>query len=216
MISVRSIEPSDRPWVVRQLENAFADVTVARKGILIDASVLPGFVASDGGRVVGLLTYYAAPSCGCEVVAIISTEEGRGIGQGLMDAARDYAEAAGYRRLWLITTNDNTRAIRFYQRWGMDLCGFYRHGVRRSRKVKPSIPERGTDGIPLEHELEFEMLLGGTVHSEAGRGVRSSYPGLLPEARSAWSRWAYKPFSDLYYLVRSQGNKELVPRLQTR
>ena len=144
------------------MENAFAGATVARKGVLIDASILPGFVATDGGRLVGLLTY-AAASGECEVVALISTEEGRGIGRGLMDAVRDYPEAAGYRRLWLITTNDNTRAIRFYQGWGMDLCAFYCYGVRRSRKVKPSIPERGADGIPLEHELEFEMLLGGTV-----------------------------------------------------
>jgi ribosomal protein S18 acetylase RimI-like enzyme len=165
MISVRPIEPGDQPWVVRRLENAFAGATVARKGVLIDASILPGFVATDGGRLVGLLTY-AAASGECEVVALISTEEGRGIGRGLMDAVRDYAEAAGYRRLWLITTNDNTRAIRFYQGWGMDLCAFYRYGVRRSRKVKPSIPERGVDGIPLEHELEFEMLLGGTVRPE--------------------------------------------------
>jgi ribosomal protein S18 acetylase RimI-like enzyme len=162
MISVSAIEPGDQPRVVHRLKNAFAGVTVARKGVLIDASVLPGFVASDGGRLVGQQTYDVA-SGECEVVAIISTEEGRGIGRGLMDAARDFAEAAGYRRLWLITTNDNTRAIRFYQRWGMDLCAFYRHGVRRSRKVKPSIPERGVDGIPLEHE--FEMLLGGTVRS---------------------------------------------------
>ena len=158
MIRVRPTELGDQPWVVRRLEDAFGDVTVARKGVLIDASALPGFVATDGGRPVGLLTYNVAHG-ECEVVAIISTEEGRGIGRALMDAARDHATAAGYRRLWLITTNDNSRAFRFYQLWGMDLYGFYRHGVRRSRRVKPSLPERGADGIPLDHELEFEMLL---------------------------------------------------------
>jgi hypothetical protein len=41
----------------------------------------------------------------------------------------------------------------------MDLCAFHRHGVRRSREAKPSLPTRGTDGIPLDHELEFELLL---------------------------------------------------------
>lgn len=164
MIRVRSIERGDRPWVVRRLEDAFGDVTVARKGILIDASVLPGFVATNGGRPVGLLTYEAAHA-ECEVVAIISTEECRGIGRALMDAARDHAAAAGYRRLWLITTNDTTRAFRFYQLWGMDLCAFYRHGARRSREVKPSLPERGADDIPLDHELEFELLLGVTACS---------------------------------------------------
>jgi ribosomal protein S18 acetylase RimI-like enzyme len=164
-------------------ERAFAGVTAARKGVLIDASVLPSFVASDGGRLVGLLTYDAAPG-ECEVVAIISTEEGRGIGRSLMDAARDYAEAAAYRRLWLITTNDHTRAIRFYQRWGMDLCALYRHGVRRSKKVKPSIPARRADGIPREHELEFEMLLGSTVRSEVSVREGTNRGRNLPRIRT--------------------------------
>ena len=159
MIRVRSIERGDRPWVIRRLEEAFGGVTMARKGVLVDASVLPAFVATDGcGRLVGLLTYDTAHG-ECEVVAIVSAEEGRGIGQALMDAVRDRAAAAGYRRLWLITTNDNTRAFRFYQLGGMDLCAFYRHGVRRCRELKPALPERGTDDIPLDHELEFEMLL---------------------------------------------------------
>jgi ribosomal protein S18 acetylase RimI-like enzyme len=132
MIRVRSIEGVDRPWVALRLEGAFGGVEVARKGVSIDASVLPGFVATDGGRPVGLLTHDVAHG-ECEVVAILSTERGLGIGRALMDAARDHAVAAGCLRLWLITTNDNIRAFRFYQRWGMDLCAFYRHGARRSR-----------------------------------------------------------------------------------
>jgi GNAT superfamily N-acetyltransferase len=176
MINVRPLERGDRPWVVGRLEDAFGDVTVARKGVLIDASVLPGFVATDDGRPVGLLTCNAAQG-ECEVVAIISTEEGRGIGRALMDAVRDHAVAAGYHRLWLITTNDNTRPIRFYQIWGMDLCAFYRHGARRSRKVKPALPERGADGIPLDHELEFEMLLDDRVRSSVSqRGAKQPGP----------------------------------------
>ena len=131
---------------------------MARKGVLIDASNLPGFVVTEDGRPVGLLTY-AAVDGECEVVAILSTEESRGIGRALMNAVRDHALAAGYHRIWLTTTNDNARAFRFYQLWGMDLCAFYRHGARRSREVKPSLPERGADGILLDHELEFEMLL---------------------------------------------------------
>jgi ribosomal protein S18 acetylase RimI-like enzyme len=159
VIRVRPVERGDRAWVVRRLEEAFGGVTVARKGVAIDASALPGFVATDGGQPVGLLTYDVAHG-ECEVVSIVSTEAGRGIGRALMDAVRDHAAAAGCRRLWLVTTNDNTRAIRFYQLWGMDLCAFYRHGARRSREVKPSLPEQGADGIPLDHELELELLLG--------------------------------------------------------
>jgi hypothetical protein len=40
------MEYGDRPWVVCRLEEAFGDVTVVRKGVLIDASALPGFVAT--------------------------------------------------------------------------------------------------------------------------------------------------------------------------
>jgi ribosomal protein S18 acetylase RimI-like enzyme len=144
------------------LRDAFGDVTVARRGVPVDASVLPGFIATDGGRPVGLLAHHAVRG-ECEVVAIVSDREGRGIGRALMDAVRDHAASAGHHRLWLVTTNDNTRAIRFYQRWGMDLCAFHRHGARRSRGVKPSLPERGLDGIPLDHELEFELLLGAAA-----------------------------------------------------
>jgi ribosomal protein S18 acetylase RimI-like enzyme len=152
------MQDDDRLWVIRRLENAFGDATVARKGASIDASVLPGFVAYLGGRPVGFLTYEAAHG-ECEVVAIISVEEGMGIGRALMDTARDHAVTAGYRRLWLVTTDDNTRALRFYQQWGMNLCAFYRHAAHLSRRAKPSLPERGADSIPLEHELEFELLL---------------------------------------------------------
>jgi ribosomal protein S18 acetylase RimI-like enzyme len=171
MISVRHIVPGDRPWVVHRLDDAFGDVNVARKGSLIDASVLHGFVATDGGRPVGFLTYDVAGG-ECEVVTIISTKEGRGIGRALMDAVRDHAASAGCRRLWLVTTNDNARAFRFYQRWGMDLCAFHRHGVRYSRKLKPSLPERGADGIPMDHELEFEMLLNVTDRNAIREGTR--------------------------------------------
>ena len=152
MIRVRPYGSADGPWVARRLGDAFG-------GVLIDASVLPGFVATDGGRPIGLLAHDSADG-ECEVVAVLSTERGLGVGRALMDAARDRAEASGCRRLWLVTTNDNARALRFYQRWGMDLCAFHRHGARRRREAKPSLPLLGADGIPIEHELEFELDLG--------------------------------------------------------
>jgi ribosomal protein S18 acetylase RimI-like enzyme len=44
-----------------------------------------------------------------------------GVGRALLDAVREEAVEAGCRRLWLVTTNDNTHALRFFQRWGLDL-----------------------------------------------------------------------------------------------
>ena len=69
------------------------------------------------------------------------------------------ARAAGCRRVWLVTTNNNVAAIAFYQRLGMDLRALHRHAVRVSRELKPTIPERDAAGIRIDHELEFELLL---------------------------------------------------------
>jgi GNAT superfamily N-acetyltransferase len=96
----------------------------------------------------------------CELVTIRSLREGRGVGRALLNAVRDAAHEAGCTRLWLITTNDNLRALELYQRWGMEIVALHRHAVTKARRhLKPSIPERGTHGIPIAHELELELRL---------------------------------------------------------
>jgi ribosomal protein S18 acetylase RimI-like enzyme len=40
----------------------------------------------------------------------------------------------------LITTNDNLRAIGFYQRLGYQLVNVYPNAVEKSRKIKSEIP----------------------------------------------------------------------------
>jgi len=76
-----------------------------------------------------------------------------------MRRAIDNARQNGAKRLYLYTTNDNTRAIRFYQQMGMNLEAFDLNAVERSRKLKPCIPLTGCDGIPIRHELRFGMEL---------------------------------------------------------
>lgn len=61
----------------------------------------------------------------------------------------------------MITTNDNINALRFYQKRGFDMAGFYYNSLEVSRKLKPEIPLIGENGIPLKHEILFEMLLDG-------------------------------------------------------
>jgi ribosomal protein S18 acetylase RimI-like enzyme len=133
---------------------------VARRGELVDPSALPGFVALLDGQRAGLVTY-AVRGDSCEVVTIRSLREGRGVGRALLDAVRAAASEAGCRRLWLITTNNNLRALALYQRWGMDIVAFYHGAVALSRSVKPSIPERDESGISIDHELELELRLDG-------------------------------------------------------
>jgi NAD(P)-dependent dehydrogenase (short-subunit alcohol dehydrogenase family) len=158
-IEVRPLEQDDRDWANERLRSAWGE-GAARLGELVDYRALPGFVAEAHGRRVGLLTYSIRGDA-CEVVTLNSFEEGRGVARALLDAARDAALAAGCTRLWLITSNDNVRALRLYQRWGLELVALHRDAVDRARReLKPGIPERGEDGIPIAHELEFEWKLG--------------------------------------------------------
>ena len=92
-----------------------------------------------------------------------------GIGTALIDAVRSVAVANKIRRLWLITTNDNIEALRFYQRRGFSLVTIHRNALEESRKLKAEIPAIGSNGIPLRDELELEMLLQPAVPLDAKR-----------------------------------------------
>ena len=155
---VRSLTDADQSWKLATLQRGWGTTTVARLAELVDAAPLSGFVALDGDERVGLLTYLER-SDGIEVATIQALEQGRGVGRALMDAVYEHAVQREAPRLWLVTTNDNLRAFAFYQQWGMDLIRVIRNGVDASRRVKPSIPTIGSAGIPVRHELEFELVV---------------------------------------------------------
>lgn len=111
-----------------------------------------------GNEPVGLATYHLDGDS-CEIVTLDSLVEGRGIGSALVAEIEKAATAAGCRRLWLVTTNDNLAALRFYQKRGFVLVAVHPNALEQSRQLKPSIPTVGVDGIPLRDEIELEMLL---------------------------------------------------------
>lgn len=108
-----------------------------------------------------------------KLLAVLPQAQRRGIGTALLAAARGAARAAGCRRLWLITTNDNTPAIRFYERRGFHVVAVHVGAVIAAREVKPEIPLLGVGGIPIEDEVEMESRLdvsGPGVVGGAGGG----------------------------------------------
>jgi RimJ/RimL family protein N-acetyltransferase len=88
-----------------------------------------------------------------------SLASGLGVGSLLIDAVKSAAISSRCRRLWLITTNDNTPALRFYQKRGFQLVALHRDAVTQSRNLKPEIPALGCDGIQVRDEIELEILL---------------------------------------------------------
>ncbi|AQZ70897.1 hypothetical protein BKM31_35380 [[Actinomadura] parvosata subsp. kistnae] len=158
-ISVREIRPGDLPAVTRVLTESWGGTTlmVLGSGRQVDAAKLPGFVAEVEGELAGLVTYLEDGGA-VEIASLDAVLPGKGVGRALLDAVRAVAAERGARRLWLITTNDNTHALRFYQRYGFDLVALHRNAMDRVRAIKPGIPAE-SDGIPIRHELELELLL---------------------------------------------------------
>jgi ribosomal protein S18 acetylase RimI-like enzyme len=155
---IRPSNKEDKPWVENLMQEWWAGPEQVTRGRVLRADELPGFVAVEKGKPMGLITY-RIDGVECEIVTMNSLSGGKGVGTALIDTVRDVAAEAGCRRLWLITTNDNTGALRFYQKRGFRLVAVHRNAVEKSRKLKPEIPMTGNDGIPVRDEIEMELIL---------------------------------------------------------
>jgi ribosomal protein S18 acetylase RimI-like enzyme len=157
---VRPIRAADRDWVIEELVRNWGTAQISSLGVWHDADGLPGFVAWRTGERVGLATH-TPPNRGqgCEVITLSSRVEGVGVGGMLLEACVAEARRAGCRRVFLTTTNDNLRAIGFYQKRGWSMVAVHRGAMDRARALKPAIPLVGFNGIPMHDEIEFELGL---------------------------------------------------------
>jgi ribosomal protein S18 acetylase RimI-like enzyme len=155
---MRPLTPQDAGWVARFVAERWGSAVVVSRGRVHTPASLPGFLAVRDGEPVGLVTYEMQGDR-CEVVTLDSLARGKGIGTALIDEVRRAAGAAGCRRLWLISTNDNLGALRFYQKVGFALVALYPDAIGTSRQLKPEIPLIGEDGIPIRDEIELAMEL---------------------------------------------------------
>ena len=156
--TIRHVHAEDQDWILGLVREWGADFIVSR-GRKIFPTRLPGFCAVGlAGEGLGLATYEIA-GAECQLVTLHALRPYQGIGTALTAAVREAAAAASCRRLWLITTNDNLDALRFYQRRGFELVAVHRDFREVARRLKPSIPPVGTFGIPIRDEIELELRL---------------------------------------------------------
>ena len=159
-VSIRPIEPRDLAEVRAELTAHWSSSQIWSLGRRHDADALPGFVAEISGRFVGLITLQLDPGAWqCEVITLSSRAMNRGVGAALLAEAERSARAQGCRRIFLTTTNDNTNAIRFYQRRGWRMARLHAGIVDAVRMRKPELPLIGFDGIQIHDEIEFECWL---------------------------------------------------------
>jgi GNAT superfamily N-acetyltransferase len=134
---------------------------VARRGELVDPLEQSALIAErKDGSPAGVLTY-AIEGDECEIRTLHAAERWAGAGTALLKAVEQAAAERGCRRLWVLTTNDNVDALRFYQRRGFRLVELHPGAVDDSRvRLKPEIPETGEYGIPLRDEIVLDKEVG--------------------------------------------------------
>jgi len=157
-VSVRELVEDDRPWAIELFRERWGGEVVVTGGKARDATLLEGFVAEADGEPVGLATYETR-GAECELVTLDSLREGIGVGSALLAAVANAAWKQGCRKFSVVTTNDNIRALGFYQRRGFVLTALRMRAVEKSRRIKPEIPELGFLDIPIRDELELALDL---------------------------------------------------------
>lgn len=161
--TIRPVERTDRNWIAHFLDKHWGSTRIVTRGQVYLGHLLDGFLAEQENdeqqaEPVGLVTY-RIDEAACEVVTINSLVEGQGVGTALLEAVRVAAQEAGCRRVWLVVTNDNMPALRYYQKRGFHLAALYPNALEAARRLKPEIPLFGFDNIPLRDEIELELTL---------------------------------------------------------
>ena len=157
-IKYTSISQEIRPAANDFLVEHWYSTDMVIRGAIVDLSRAEGFAALEDGEIIGLVTYQIRDR-ECEVCSLDSVCEGHGIGTRLLELVVETAKDAGWKKVKLITTNDNLEAIGFYQKRGFRLVGVHRDAMQLARQLKPSIPNSGRHGIPLRDEIELEFVM---------------------------------------------------------
>ena len=157
--TVREMNKEDREWAVKFLKKHWGSEKIISRGRAYYLAALSGFVAVQGEKYLGLLTYIVENQ-ECCIASLNSIVEKKGVGTALMERVKKEAKKLGCKRLWLTTTNDDIDALRFYQRRGLSFKKIYPDAVTFARKkLKPEIPLIGDYGIPIRDEIEFEIII---------------------------------------------------------
>ncbi|MDD9269617.1 GNAT family N-acetyltransferase [Paenibacillus sp. GCM10023248] len=152
-----SMSENDLEWLKEQWLQ-WGDGTMITKGKKHHIQDLDAFIAWVDDIRVGAAPYRLGID-DCELMSINATVQGIGVGSKLLSTVEQTVKQSGRNRIWLITTNDNVDALKFYQRRGYRIKTINQNAVDEARKLKPAIPKVGYYDIPIHDEIELEKIL---------------------------------------------------------
>lgn len=117
------------------------------------------FVMRDsGGNILGLVTTVVQKSTRL-ALTLDNFSDQPGVGRRLLDFVMALGREERARSLRVLTTNDNTPALRYFQKRGFRIVAFYPGAIAVYRQVAPTLPEIGVDDIPVRDAIELEIDL---------------------------------------------------------
>lgn len=156
-LTFRPVNPTDSNWIKEFAERNWDGEPLIVRGKKYYSSSLDGIVVEDKSKI-GILLYEIRNN-DCEILLLEVLEKFSGIGTQLLEKLKKVAINNGCKRIYLMTTNDNLDALRFYQKRGFTICAIHLDSVKASRKLKPTIGFIGDYGIPVRDEIDLELLL---------------------------------------------------------
>lgn len=111
VIALWSVCDLTRPW-----NDPAQDLKLAR-----DTATSTVLLATDDGRIIGsVMTGFEGHRGWVYYLAVDPAHRGTGLGRLLMEAAEDWLKAQGAPKLQLMVRADNTTALGFYERLGLE------------------------------------------------------------------------------------------------
>ena len=157
-LSIMEITKENREKVVSFFKEHWGSSEMVISTGTYQCDKLDGFIFEDNNKFIGLVTYVIKAN-EIEIISLDSIQEGKGIGSALINKVENTAKQKQLQTVSLITTNDNLNALKFYQKRGYRITSIIPDAVNNARKIKPSIPLIGNDGIPIEDELKLKKII---------------------------------------------------------
>ena len=154
MTQVRLATNEDWGWI-EENAGAIGGPQVVSCGTLYTLRDYEGFVATADNQRLGFAVLRED-----ELLGIAATQSGHGVGSRLMDHCESLLRTREYSSIWLVTTNDNLDAMRFYQRRGYLLDELHKDAFEEVKRLKGISGEvLGNFEIPIRDELVFRKAL---------------------------------------------------------
>jgi ribosomal protein S18 acetylase RimI-like enzyme len=156
---IRLLTNADRPKVQEFFKKQWGSPQMVISTGVYHCDELDGCaVFDDNGEIIGLLTYVKRGE-EWEIISLDSVIENKGIGSLLLQFFEKKVKEDGGIIIKLITTNDNLRALQFYQKRGYTIAGIIVNAVEKARTIKPQIPFVAENGIPIRDEILLQKEL---------------------------------------------------------